>query len=174
MASSGFVVLDASAFYAGTAFLAAGGGGNRNSNFLTTTTAVMEEVAHIKKSHAALDALLDSGNLSIRDPDEAGMSTVVAAAKKTGDLARLSRADLSVLALALQAKATLVSDDYAVANVAATLQIKVEMSSGKGIKERRRYTTYCSACGRAFAPDKKECPLCGNALKRKYKKEKIS
>lgn len=168
MASSGFVVLDASAFYAGTAFLAAGSGYNKG-NFVTTSS-IVEEVGHIKKSHAALDALLDSGNLAIIDPDEASTSTIVAAAKKTGDYARLSRADLSVLALALQMRATLVSDDYAAANVATALQIKVEMSSGKGIRERRKYMTHCSACGRAFSPDEKECPLCGNALKRKYKK----
>lgn len=163
MASS--FVLDASAFYSGTAFLASAG----NSNFLTTS-AVIGEIGHIKKSHAALDALLDSGNLSVVDPDSASTEAAVAAAKKTGDFARLSGADMSVLALALQTGSTLVSDDYAVANVAATLGVAVEMSSGKGIREKRRYITYCSACGRAFGPGEKECPLCGNALKRKYKK----
>lgn len=164
MASS--FVFDASAFYSGMAFLASTG---NNNNFLTTS-AVIGEIGHIKKSHAVLDALLDSGNLSVVDPDSASIEAAAAAAKKTGDSARLSDADVSVLALALQTKSTLVSDDYAVANVAATLGIAVEMSSGKGIREKRRYITYCSACGRAFGPGDKECPLCGNVLKRKYKK----
>ena len=54
-------VLDASAFYAGTAFL--------SGKKCATTSAVFEEVSHIKSSHAALEALMDAGNLSIVDPD---------------------------------------------------------------------------------------------------------
>ncbi|MGI0006362.1 MAG: NOB1 family endonuclease, partial [Nitrososphaera sp.] len=123
----------------------------------------------IKSSHAALEALMDAGNLSIVDPDRENIDAVVAAAKKTGDYGKLSKADVSILALARQMGATLVSDDYAVANVAATVGIAVEMSSGKGIKNVRRYVTYCSACSKAFGPNAKECPLCGNALKRKFK-----
>jgi UPF0271 protein len=162
LAFSSCYVLDASAFYAGTALLATG-------KKCATTGAVFDEVSHIKSSHAALDALLDAGNLSIVDADRENTDAITAAAKKTGDYAKLSAADISVLALARQMKATLVSDDYAVANVAATVGIKVEMSSGKGIKNTRKYTTYCSACSRAFGPNAKECPLCGNALKRKYR-----
>ncbi|MGI0040084.1 MAG: NOB1 family endonuclease, partial [Nitrososphaera sp.] len=134
-----------------------------------TTSAVFEEVGHIKSPYAALEALLDAGNLSIVDPDRENIDAVVAAAKKTGDYGKLSKADVSILALARQMGATLVSDDYAVANVAATVGIAVEMSSGKGIKNVRRYVTYCSACSKAFGPNAKECPLCGNALKRKFK-----
>lgn len=155
------LVLDASAFYAGTAFLAGAK--------CMTTSAVFEEVRHIKKSHAALEALVYAGNLAIKEPDEKSVSAVTAAAKKTGDIAKMSEADVSILALALEHNATLASDDYAVANVAAVLNVKVTPSSGKGIRETRKYTTYCSACGKAFSPTQKECPLCGNLLKRKYK-----
>lgn len=154
-------ILDASAFYAGTAFL--------SGRKCATTSAVYEEVSHIKSSHAALEALMDAGNLSIVDPDGENIDAIVAAAKKTGDYAKLSKADVSILALARQMGATLVSDDYAVANVAATVGIAVEMSSGKGIKNVRRYITYCSACSKAFGPNAKECAQCGNALKRKFK-----
>lgn len=154
-------VLDASAFYAGTPFL--------SGKKCLTTAAVFDEVSHIKKSHAALDALMDAGNLVIIDPDKKSLDAISAAARKTGDLVRLSPADISVLALALQLGVTLVSDDYSVANVAVTIGIRTESSSGKGIREARKWTSYCSGCGRAFAPDKKECPLCGNALKRRYR-----
>lgn len=154
-------VLDASAFYAGTAFL--------SGKKCFTTAAVFDEVSHIKKSYAALYALMDAGNLSIIDPDKKSVDAATAAAKRTGDIARLSGADVSVIALALQLGATIVSDDYAVANVAATLGIRAESSSGKGIREVRKWTSYCSACGRAFSPEKKECPLCGNPLKRRYR-----
>ena len=152
-------VLDASAFYAGTPFL--------SGRKCLTTGAVFDEIRHVKS--AALEALMDAGNFSVLDPDRKDVDAVTAAAKKTGDIARLSQADISVIALALQKNATLVSDDYAVANVAATLGISVEMSSGKGIKQVRKWVSYCSACGKAYGPDAKECRLCGNKLKRRYK-----
>jgi UPF0271 protein len=134
-----------------------------------TTSAVFEEVKHIKKSHAALDALVDAGNLAILDPDKKSVDKIIAVAKKTGDIGKLSDADISILALALEHDATLMSDDYAVANVAASLQVKVASSSGKGIRETRKYIAYCSTCGKAFSPTQKECPNCGSQLKRRYK-----
>ena len=153
--------LDASAFYSGIPFLSSGR--------YCTTPAVFDEVKHIKKSHGATDVLLDSGSLQIVEPGNDSVERIKAAAKKTGDYSKLSQADVSVLALALQFKIALMTDDYAVANVAATLKIPVQSSSGKGIKETRKWISYCSACGKAFGPDAKECRLCGNQLKRKYK-----
>lgn len=152
-------VLDASAFYAGTPFL--------SGKECYTTSLVLEEIRHVKS--AALDGLMDAGNLKVVDPELEHTRAVKKAAEKTGDLQRLSEADISVLALALQMKGTLVTDDYALANVAATMSIKVSSSSGKGIREVRKWISYCSACGKAFGPNETECPLCGNKLKRRYK-----
>lgn len=153
--------LDASAFYAGIPFLSSGK--------YCTTSAVFDEVKHIKKSHGAVEALLETGNLQIIDPDEVSIEKVKAAAKKTGDYSRLSQADISIVALAIQLKITLMTDDYAVANVATTLKVPIQSTLGKGIKETRKWISYCSACGKAFGPTAKECPLCGNKLRRKYK-----
>jgi endoribonuclease Nob1 len=152
-------VLDAGAFYGGIPFLSSG----RHY----TTQAVFDEIKHIKSS--AIEALLDSGNLQLADPEASFVGQVVAAAKKTGDFAKLSKADISIVALALQLKAPLVTDDYAVANVATAMKLQVGSTSGKGIKETRKWISYCSACGKAFEPTAKECPLCGNRLRRKYK-----
>jgi len=160
--SASSYVLDAGAFYAGIPFLSSG------NHF--TTEAVFSEVKHIKRSHAAIEALIDAGNLRIAEPEQKDIDKVVAVAKKTGDSGRLSEADISILALALSVKKTLVTDDYAVANVATIMKIPVRSTSAKGIKETRRWITYCSACSRTFGPDAKECVLCGNNLKRKYKK----
>ena len=126
-------------------------------------------MSHIKGSHAAIEALMDAGNLSIIDADRESADVIVVAAKKTGDYGKLSKADISILALSRQTNATLISDDYAVANVAATVGVAVEMSSGKGVKNVRKYVTYCTACSKAFGPNAKECALCGNLLKRKYR-----
>jgi UPF0271 protein len=159
--SSSRFALDAGAFYAGIPFLSSGR--------YCTTQAVFEEVKHIKKSHGAIEVLLETGNLEIIDPDKNSIETARAAAKKTGDYQKLSHADFSIIALALQLKIKLLTDDYAVANVATSLKIPVESSSSKGIRETRKWIAYCSACRKAFGPAAKECPLCGNKLKRKYK-----
>ena len=140
-----------------------------SSGHYCTTQAVFNEVKHIKKSHYAIEALIDASNLRVIDPDNDSIEKAKTTAKKTGDFPELSKADISIIALALQLNAVLVTDDYAVANVATTLKILVESSSSKGIKETRKWIAYCSACGRAFGPNAKECPLCGNRLRRKYK-----
>ena len=154
-------VLDAGAFYAGIPFLSSG----RHC----TTQAVLNEVRHIKKSLGAIDTLLETGSLRVIDPGRDSIEKAKAASKKTSDYSRLSQADFSIIALALELKMTLVTDDYAVANVAAALEIPVSSTSSRGIRETRKWIAYCSACGKAFGPAAKECPLCGNKLRRKYK-----
>ena len=154
-------VFDAGAFYAGIPFLSSGS--------CCTTQAVFDEVKHIKKSLYAIEALIDSGTLRVINPDMSNIEKIRIAARKTGDYQKLSQADISIIALALQLKAALLTDDYAVANVAATLKIPVESSSSKGIRETRKWTAFCSACGRSFGPNVNECSLCGNKLRRKYK-----
>lgn len=154
-------VLDASAFYAGIPFLSSGR--------YCTTQSVFDEVKHIKKSLGAIEAALEAGSLQVINPDNESVEKAKTAAKKTGDYAKLSLADFSVIALALKLKIALLTDDYAVANVALALTIPVQSSSGKGLKERRKWIAYCSACGKAFGPNANECRLCGNKLRRKYK-----
>jgi endoribonuclease Nob1 len=154
--------LDAGAFYTGLIFLS-------STYRYYTTQAVFDEVKHIKRSHGAIEALIESNTLQILNSDRNSIEKVVAAARRTGDYAKLSDADISIIALALQLEIVLVSNDYAVANVATTLKIPVKSVAGKGIKHTRRWIAYCSACGRAFGPNAKECRLCGNRLRRKYK-----
>ena len=154
--------LDAGAFYTGLIFLS-------STYRYYTTQAVFDEVKHIKRSHGAIEALIESNTLQILNSDRKSIEKVVAAARRTGDYAKLSDADISIIALALQLEIVLVTNDYAVANVATTLKIPVKSMASKGITHTRRWIAYCSACGRAFGPNAKECRLCGNRLRRKYK-----
>ena len=153
--------LDAGAFYTGLVFLS-------SAYQYLTTQAVFEEVKHIKKSHGAIEALLESNTLQIINSDRKNIDKVVAAAMTTGDYQKLSEADISIIALALQLKIVLITNDHAVANVATTLRIPVKSVATKGIIHTRRWIAYCSACGKAFGPNAKECRLCGNKLKRRY------
>jgi UPF0271 protein len=160
--SSFRLALDAGAFYAGLVF-------QSSTGIYCTTEAVFDEVKHIKKSHGAIEALLESNSLQVITPDKKSTERVLAAARRTGDYAKLSDADISILALALQLKITLITDDYAVANVATTMNIPVRSLASRGISQTRKWITYCSACGKSFGANAKECRFCGNRLRRKYK-----
>lgn len=157
-------MLDAGAFYAGITFQSA-------STTLYTTPSVLKEVEHIKSGFSALDALKDSGRLIVMEPDPQFQKTANQASLKAGEKRKLSAADLSVISLALQLKCLLVSDDFAVTNVASLLGLRVRpATAGKGIKEMRRWISYCSGCSRTFDASQIECKFCGNKLRRKYRK----
>jgi UPF0271 protein len=133
-----------------------------------TSALVYDEIRHIKKSHSALDVLIDSGNLVIMQPEALSIATVKTAAKKSGDLAMLSRADISILALAYELKRMLITNDYRIANVAPSLQVVVKTIAISGIKSIRQWIAICPACEIIYTPDLTECKNCGNRLKYKY------
>ena len=153
-----FRVLDSSAFYAGIPF--------SSSEPSVTTSHVYNEIKHIKKDHDAVQILIETRRLKISDPDHRFIITVNDAAKKSGDFPNLSQEDISTIALSLQLKAELVTDDFAVSNVAKNLKIKVSPVMTGGIKEIITWIYYCPGCKRNFSKTT-ECPNCGNALKRK-------
>ena len=154
-------VLDSSAFYVGLPF--------QSSLKCFTTKNVYDEVEHIKKRLYGLEALIDAGNLTIVEPEQAFIDKVISCAKDTGDSSRLSLADLTVIALALQLDRILISDDYAVGNVAKQLDIRVKSLASNGIKELRKWISYCSACSTIYQPGMRICGICGGTLRRRYK-----
>ena len=158
------LVLDAGAFYAGTPFMSS------SHSLLYTTSEIIGEVRHIKASISALEALQEVGRLAVRDADKTYVARVLKAAQNTGDRNALSDADISIISLALQLGHTLVTDDFSVANLASALGINVRpATAGKDIKQVRKWIYYCAGCSRIFSAGG-ECPLCGNALRRKYRK----
>jgi UPF0271 protein len=156
-------VYDASAFYAGIPFASPEEG--------YTTSLVFEEIKHIKQSHGALDILLETNRLKILDPDSEKLNIVIEQAKKTGDYQKLSKADASAVALAFQLMGQLVTDDFAVSNLAKNLGLVVQPIMTKGIRDVGRWNYYCPACKKEFSATD-VCPICGNNLKRKLLKGK--
>ncbi len=154
--------LDAGAFYTGFVFSA-------SLNRYYTTHAVFNEIKHIKKVLGAIEALIESNKLQILDSDRRSVDKVLSVALRTGDYAKLSDADISIIALAFQLNITLLTNDYAVANVALRMNIPIKSTASRGIIRKRRWITYCSACSKTFGANAKECGLCGNRLRRKYK-----
>ena len=153
-----FRVLDASAFYAGIPFSS-----NEPSY---TTSLVYNEIEHIKKDHDAIQILIETKRLTISEPEQRFTITVNEAAKKSGDFPNLTQEDISIIALSLQLDAELLTDDFAVSNVAKNLSIKVIPVMTNGINDVITWTYYCPACKTNFSKVT-ECPRCGNRLKRK-------
>ena len=157
-----FRILDASAFYAGVPF--------RSSDIWYTTTLVFDEIKHIKKNHDALGTLLETNRLKIREPDVESTKTAILAAKNTGDFPQLSKQDISIIALCIENKGDIITDDFAISNVAKNLGLKITPIMTKGIKDVGKWVHYCPGC-RTNHTSGTECPACGTPLKRKLLKD---
>ncbi len=104
----------------------------------------------------------------VKEPSRRAVEDVIKAAEATGDLSKLSKVDIKLIALALELNAVLVTDDFAMQNVAEYLGIKWQPVELKGIKELRKWVFVCKACGRAFDEYPGDgCPYCGGEIKRK-------
>jgi endoribonuclease Nob1 len=154
-------ILDSSAFYAG--FYK-----SINLKFYTTTN-VMKEIKHILNSSLTLDLLISSKVLIVQDPLLESINKVINTANYSGDIKKLSEADISILSLAYQLNKTLVSDDYAIQNVAKFLKIKTISLGNKGIGKLRKWKNFCKTCRKQYSSNIKECTICGNPTKRNYK-----
>jgi UPF0271 protein len=99
--------------------------------------------------------------MRVHVPDDDTVSRVRQTAAETGDDGELSRTDRRLLAAALELEATLVTDDYAVQNVARTLSVTVETVERDGIDQQRAWVFQCAGCGREFEADPGRCPVCG-------------
>ncbi len=153
-----FRILDASAFYAGIPF-------STTDEFFTTSL-IFDEIKHIKKNHDAIETLMEAKRLKISDPDAEFVDKIKVASKKTGDFNQLSKQDISVIALCLQMNGEIITDDFAISNVAKNLNLKVSPLMTSGINDVGNWIHYCPGCKKNFESGS-ECPLCGTQLKRK-------
>ena len=160
-----FKIIDASAFYAGIPF--------GSSNEFYTTSLIFDEIKHIKKNHGAIDILVTTNRLKIRDPSSEFLEMAIKESKKTGDFNQLSKQDISVIALCIQLKGELITDDFAISNVSKNLDIKISPLMTSGIKDVGTWIHYCPGCRKNFNSGS-ECPLCGTLLKRKLIKQNTS
>ena len=154
-------VLDSTAFYAGIPY-------QGNGRYYTTYL-VLEEVKH----HNVGSSLIHS-RVQVTEPSTESLSRVRTTAAKTGDIGALSQTDISLLALGLDLMRTdggvnLVSDDFAVRNMAEVLNIHLAPTSMKGGEWRNiTWKIYCRGCGKTYTnPKLTICPVCGTKLLRK-------
>jgi UPF0271 protein len=129
-----------------------------------TVPAVREELN--EESSLRYDAR-EGGGMAVHAPSPESVRTVEEAARSSGDARELSTVDTSLVAAAFELDATLVTDDYAMQNVASRLDVPTETVGREGISEEREWRWQCVGCGRSFDDDEGRCPVCGSDLSRK-------
>lgn len=127
-----------------------------------TTAEVKDEIKDLESK-----ALFEIRKIKTMLASKESLEKVRECAEKTGDLLKLSKADLSILALCLDLKdCLLMTDDYSVQNVSKELNIEFKGILFKKIKEKRVYKMKCPACAKEYKIETDECFVCGTKLKR--------
>ena len=114
-----------------------------------------------------------SGKLKVQAPTPGALKKVLERAGTLGDRLALSKTDVSLLALAIDLREEgetpiIVSDDYAIQNVAEGVNIEYQSLSVLGIRQKYNWVHYCPACFKRYNTGEiKVCRVCGTKLKRK-------
>ena len=121
----------------------------------------------LEGEHAYRFDALEGSGMYMHIPDTETVDRVERAARETGDFEGLSQTDIRLVAAAFELDGRLVTDDYAMQNVAEKLEITVETIARDGIEEHREWLFQCQGCGREFEEHHDRCPICGTELSRK-------
>ena len=100
--------------------------------------------------------------LKLIEPGKESEIHVQKKASETGDLDVLSNPDLKILALTYEIEGTIISDDFAIQNVALYMGLNYLSCNGNPIKELRRWKYKCSACNFVTTNKTKSCEVCGS------------
>ena len=157
-------VLDSTAFFAGIPF--------QGEGRYYTTYHVMDEVGS-----RGIGSQLIHSRVQVTEPSKESVRKVKEASNRTGDQKSLSEADTSILAVTLDLvdsrrgeDVVLVTDDFAVRNVAEVIGINLSETSIRGEWKRITWVTYCKGCGKEYLdPKRSVCEVCGTKLSRKPK-----
>lgn len=158
-------VLDSTAFFAGIPF--------QGQGKYFTTYQVLDEVRG-----RGVGAQLIHSRVQVTEPSKESVQRVKEASNRTGDEKSLSEADMSILAVTLDLaksrmgeQVILVTDDFAVRNVAEVIGISLSETSLRGGEWKKiTWVTYCKGCGKEYLdPKRSVCEVCGTKLSRKPK-----
>lgn len=149
------VVVDSSSFFYG--FIP------DSSNDYFTTESVFREIKG-RKMKESLE--VRAPFLKVISPLKSNIQKIEKIAEESGDIGQLSRTDIDVLALALEISASILTNDLAIQNVCRLAGIGYESFKSKRIKNEITWKYKCEGCGRIYDKLLKECPHCGNNLRK--------
>lgn len=155
-------VLDSTAFFAGIPF--------QGEGRYYTTYHVMDEVGS-----RGIGSQLIHSRVQVTEPSKGSVQKVKQISVKTGDSKSLSEADTSIIAVSLDlatagSTVILVTDDFAVRNVAEALGIGLSQTNVRGAWKPITWVTYCKGCRKEYSDPKITiCDVCGTKLSRKPK-----
>lgn len=136
-----------------------------------TVPGVMRELKDVRS--ITLFEQARSTGLKVEPAEQRYIDEVVKTARRTGDVGVLSETDIHLLAKALQyigKGACIITDDYAIQNVASRLGIQIKPIMQHKIRDVLIWKKRCIGCGRYFAQGD-ICSVCGSKLKRTRRKE---
>jgi UPF0271 protein len=145
-----------------------------------TVPKVEEEILRNSMIKMRFETAVESGKVRVKVPTQEFSDVAKASASKVGDLFKLSEADMQLLSLAFELKASgytpqIITDDYSIQNVATQMGIVFLPLATFGIKRLLEWVRYCPACHRQYPVNckSKECQVCGTELKRKPRRTGI-
>lgn len=119
----------------------------------------------IKEVKDKITSLKLSGlKLKIVEPRKETVEKIKEVAMETGDLEKLSKTDIEVLAAAKENDCTIISDDRNIQNVAEKIGIGYISVFSKKITKLITWKKYCKTCKKFF--EGRVCPICGAKLAR--------
>lgn len=153
-------VLDTSAILSGKDFAA--------DQELYSSPKILDELQHGRMKRR-LEYLMESG-LRVMSPSKVILEEVRKCASETGDIARVTEADIEILSLAKELDAVLLTDDYSIQNLASELNVQYQGVVQEGITQTLKWRYRCKGCGRYWQKMQDSCPVCGSELKTTRKK----
>jgi UPF0271 protein len=138
-----------------------------------TTPEVLSELRSDKIDSSTQLPLVNEASIHVSRPDEASMRRVDEVVDKVGEVS-LSETDRSLIALALELKnkgyePVLVTDDYALQNLADIMGLSFQPYVERGISHRYQWKLVCPGCFREyeFPTRMGTCSVCGTKLKKR-------
>ena len=155
-------LIDSSAILSGKPFY-------ERLNHMMASPKIEDEFSQGGRDYTILQFLKQKG-LHIATPTRESKDIVSDIAQRLGESDRLSAADLELLALAVDIKEQkrkipiIISDDYAIQNLANSLSISFQTISQKGITKKFKWERRCRGCGIRVEPQITICSICGSSV----------
>lgn len=140
---------------------------SRRFNFTSRDIIIPESVINEIRKGRLRDTISSlEGALNVLSPSKKSVETVAEASRKSGDLEALSSTDVDVVALAYETGSIIITDDYAIQNVASHLGVEYQGANISEIANEVIWKFRCTGCRKIFSSPVESCPVCGHEVVR--------